>query len=141
MLSSADESEVYSHPDEQHVVILGRCQNQPEQFYLVKYEKTSGSGAAAEYQLEGCYPLKDEMRDMYFDLSVDGGKQNQRINTDHLYGHPKCPICGNDSAIGICSCGGVLCVKNNEWNVCPHCGKRSFFGTAKKGLDIARTIG
>ena len=25
--------------------------------------------------------------------------------------------------------------------VCPHCGKRSFFGTAKKGLDIARTIG
>ena len=142
VLSSADESEVYSHPDEQHVVILGRCQNYPEQFYLVKYEKTSGAGEAAEYQLEGCYPLKDEMRDMYFDLSVDdAGKQNQRINTDHLYGHPKCPICGNYSAIGICSCGGVLCVKNNEWNVCPHCGKRSFFGSAKKGLDIARTIG
>lgn len=119
--------------DDNYIVILSRCQT-TRNYYLIKYQKSPHD--ATVYELEGAYPVGDD----YFELSADG-YENLRVNTDHLFGHPTCPICGNESAIGICSCGGVLCVKNNQVNVCPHCGKRSYFGSSDVGVDINRTIG
>lgn len=119
--------------DDNYIVILSKCQTTGS-YYLIKYQKNSRD--SSDYTLEGAYPVDDD----YFELSAEG-YHNLKINTDHLFGHPTCPICGNDSAIGICSCGGVLCVKNNQVNVCPHCGKHSFFGIANVGININRTIG
>lgn len=119
--------------DDNYIVILSKCQT-TNRYYLVKYQKNDPE--SDEYTIEGSYPVESD----YFELS-DENYCNLRVNTDHLYGHPACPICGNDSAIGICSCGGVLCVKNNQVNVCPHCGKKSFFGNSDVGVDINRTIG
>ena len=119
--------------DDNFIVILSKCQT-TGRYYLIKYQKNGKN--SNDYTLEGAYPVDDD----YFELSADG-YQNLKVNTDRLYGHPTCPICGNDSAIGICSCGGVLCVKNNQVNVCPHCGKHSFFGIADVGININRTIG
>lgn len=119
--------------DDNYIVILSKCQSSGR-YYLVKYQKSSAN--SENYDFVGAYPVDDD----YFSLSEET-QQNFRVNTDHLYGHPTCPVCGNDSAIGICSCGGVLCVKNNHVNICPHCGKKSFFGSSEVGVDINRTIG
>lgn len=119
--------------DDNYIVILSKCQS-TSRYYLIKYQKNGKN--SQDYTLEGAYPVDDD----YFSLSAEG-YQNLKVNTDHLFGHPTCPICGNDSAIGICSCGGVLCVKNNQVNVCPHCGKHSFYGIADVGININRTIG
>lgn len=119
--------------DDNYIVILSRCQT-TRNYYLIKYQKSLTNPTA--FELEGAYPVDDN----YFALSADG-YENLRVNTDHLFGHPTCPICGNESAIGICSCGGVLCVRNNQINVCPHCGKKSYFGSSDVGVDINRTIG
>ncbi len=133
VVKKVEEKESAVTVDDNYIVILSRCQT-TRNYYLIKYQKSSKDSTA--YELEGAYPVDDN----YFSLSADG-YENLRVNTDHLYGHPTCPICGNESAIGICSCGGVLCVRNNQVNVCPHCGRRSFFGSSDVGVDINRTIG
>lgn len=133
--------------DENFAVILGKCQN-TKQPYLLKYQKridkndfsymTKAGGR--HFKFVGAYPIDNsyfEMVDGYGDGSLSG----KRINTSELVGFPSCPCCANQVAIGLCMCGNIMCVGNEQSSTCPWCEVQLSFRESGGGMDIGRTRG
>jgi uncharacterized protein YegL len=131
--------------DPDYVILTGRCQR--SRFpYLMKYERNKQAVKLQDfamdvtnYMVSGCYPIGDE----YFELS-DGDTQ-LKVNTSELVGAPNCPHCGNISAFGMCSCGGIMCLNGPGTVACPWCEKEVTFiagsGNDDEGFDVNRARG
>lgn len=133
--------------DENFAVILGKCQ-QTLRPYLLKYQKRVDSNdfshftgmGARKFKFVGAYPIENS----YFDLVdgyANGNLSGSRINTSNLIGFPSCPCCGNNVAIGLCMCGSIMCVGNEQTSKCPWCGIEVSFRGSDGGMDIGRTRG
>jgi len=133
--------------DENFAVILGKCQ-QTQQPYLLKYQKRVDSNdfshftgmGARSFKFVGAYPIDNSYFEMV-DGYANGNLSGSRINTSNLVGFPSCPCCGNHVAIGLCMCGNIMCVGNEQTSKCPWCGVQVSFQGSSGGMDIGRTRG
>ena len=126
--------------DPDYVIITARCQNTCAP-YLMKYERRDHEAKfnnlhidISEYVISGCYPVDDE----YFVFS-DGQSTKLKVNTKQLIGTPSCPHCGNNSGIGMCNCGGIMCMNDSYVAVCPSCKNKISFSI--NDFDISRAKG
>ncbi|MDE6443169.1 MAG: VWA domain-containing protein [Muribaculaceae bacterium] len=133
----------HSTPDENFVVLHGRCQTTHGD-YLVKYaRKTNFFGVELPsrynelgFRLVGAYPVNGAK---YAQLSTG---EEARVNTSNLTGIPACPCCGNQLGVVVCDCGKIFCVGDSGINTCPWCGLEGTLGEAgPEGLDISRGLG
>lgn len=133
--------------DENFAVILGKCQ-QTSQPYLLKYMKRidkndfsqfTGIGSR-KFKFVGAYPIDNTYFEMV-DGYANGNLSGSRVNTADLIGFPSCPCCGNQVAIGLCMCGNIMCVGNEQQSKCPWCGIQVSFQSSGGGMDIGRTRG
>lgn len=137
-LEKIDPRERRDTPDENFVVLHGRCQN-TKQDYLIKYARR-GEGmempGAGGFKLVGAYPIDKEA---YAGLSA--GKQ-AKVNTTELVGVPACPCCGNQIGAVVCECGGIFCAGEGPEIECPWCGTKGYLGEgAAGGMDVTRGLG
>ena len=140
-LEKVDPREHRDTPDENFVVLHGRCQN-TKQDYLIKYARRNQplEGLemfnATDFKLVGAYPIDKETY-----ASLSAGKQT-KINTMELVGVPACPCCGNQLGAVVCECGNIFCVGESNTNECPWCGMRGTLGKGDPtGMDITRGLG
>lgn len=140
-LEKVDPEKHHVVPDENFVVLHGRCQN-TKQDYLVKYARRRQvfEGLemfdASDFKLVGAYQVDKEA---YTRLSA--GKQ-AKINTIDLVGVPACPCCGNQHGVVVCECGNIFCVGESDTNQCPWCGMVGTLGNGDPtGMDITRGLG
>ena len=131
--------------DPDYVILTGRCQR-TRLPYLIKYERNAQAFNLQEFSMDlthfmlsGCYPVGED----YFELS-DGDTTQLKVNTSELLGIPGCPHCGNASAFGMCSCGGILCLNEAGTVVCPWCERKITFSAgadSDEGFDVNRSRG
>lgn len=140
-LEKVDPREHRDTPDENFVVLHGRCQN-TKQDYLIKYARRNQPREGLEmfnstdFKLVGAYPIDKETY-----ASLSAGKQT-KINTMELVGAPACPCCGNQLGAVVCECGNIFCVGESNTNECPWCGMRGTLGKGDpNGMDITRGLG
>ena len=88
------------------------------------------------YRLVGAYQVDNS----YFELA-DNTNFSNKVNTDELIGGPTCPCCGNQIAFGVCSCGKIHCIGEEELSTCPWCGDQGTYGSGNGGFDVNRTQG
>lgn len=129
--------------DNNFVVLAAKCQN-TKRPYLMKYKKDiipSSMGGmeygTLSYRLVGAYQIDGS----YFELSENKTMQ-QKINTEELRGAPTCPCCGNQYAFGVCTCGNLHCIGEEEVSTCPWCNSQAKYGFGGEGgFDVNRTQG
>lgn len=130
--------------DPDYVILTGRCQS-TRLPYLMKYERNTQALKLQDfamdvtnYMISGCYPVEDD----YFEWS-DGATTQLKVNTSELLGIPSCPHCGNISAFGMCSCGGIMCLNGPGSVTCPWCEQKVTFsaGSGDEGFDVNRARG
>ena len=130
--------------DPDYVILTGSCQH-TRLPYLMKYERNTQALKLQDfamdvthYMISGCYPVGDD----YFEWS-DGATTQLKVNTSELLGIPGCPHCGNNSAFGMCSCGGIMCLDGPGTVVCPWCEQQVMFsaGSGDEGFDVNRARG
>lgn len=131
--------------DPDYVILTGRCQR-THLPYLMKYERNTElvklqnfTVDATHYIVSGCYPVGED----YFEWS-DGATTQLKVNTNELMGSPACPHCGNFSAFGMCTCGGIMCLNEPDTVVCPWCEKKVTFTAgngSEEGFDVSRARG
>lgn len=133
----------HSNPDENFVVLHGRCQTTHGD-YLVKYaRKTDFLGVELPsrynelgFRLVGAYPINGAK---YAQLSAG---EEASVNTTKLTGVPACPCCGNQLGVVVCECGKIFCVGESGDHACPWCGLEGTLGEiAPGGIDISRGLG
>lgn len=141
IIEKIDLTKRHSIPDENFVVLRGKC-SQTHKDYLVKFvEKTEDSVIAGFqtrfYKAIGAYKID---ANSYQELS---GKNTEslKISSVELSGNPNCPCCGNNYAVATCSCGGIHCINGSGANICPWCGNEGFYGMSDEEFDINRTLG
>lgn len=133
--------------DENFAVILGKCQS-TTQPYLLKYQKRLDANdfshfttaGARNFKFVGAYPIDNSYFEMV-DGYANGNLSGSKVNTSDLVGFPSCPCCGNHAAIGLCMCGNIMCVGNEQKSKCPWCGVEVAFSSSDGGMDIGRTRG
>lgn len=128
-------------PDDNYVVLNGKCSQNKRQ-YVVKFKQfTEDSGIlnipTRIYRVQGAFKI-DENAYKAFSAESD---VSIKIAADELYGNPPCPCCGNPLALASCSCGGIHCIQDNGANTCPWCGNTGFYGHTEGGFNINRTLG
>lgn len=125
--------------DDNFVVLSAKCQSSKRP-YLMKYKKHISLDNTGDinvlYRLVGAFQVDN----IYFELS-DETVNNQKINTEELWGSPTCPCCGNQFAFAACACGKLHCVGNEETSTCPWCGNEGTYGDGEGGFDVKRTLG
>ena len=122
--------------DPDYVILVGKCQR-TRRPYLMKYERNRQQIQLQDFTLDstlhllsGCYPVGED----YFEWS-DGENSKLNVNTGELLGTPSCPHCGNSSAFGVCSCGGIMCLNEPGVATCPWCNKEVVFSAGKSGEE------
>jgi von willebrand factor type A len=140
-LEVIDLSKRHDIPDENFVVIRGKCSNTQRQ-YLIKFQKSSRDSGiygmqTRFYMLQGAYKIDEQS---YAELSNSTPYQ-LKVSSDELMGNPSCPCCGNAYALATCSCGGVHCISGEGENECPWCGTVANYGMSSEDFDINRTLG
>ena len=145
LLSLSKGSDETHLADPNYVILTGRCQNNGLP-YLMKYVRDikelklqDFAIDVTQYVISGCYPVEGD----YFDWSDDVSTQ-LKVNTSELLGTAGCPHCGNISAFGMCSCGGIMCLNGPGDVVCPWCEKEVTFssgGDSREGFDVNRARG
>jgi len=147
-LEKFDFNSTYS--DQDCVVFVGRCQKFKKP-YLIKYDRmptfmemgldlSKMDAGQKLYHVTGCYPTDES----YFDWSEDKENVNPVINVKNLVGGVGCPYCGNAYALGICKCGAVFCVGDDENAQCPWCDaqlKMQSSSADSEGFEITRSKG
>lgn len=141
VVEEIDLSKHHSIPDNNFVVLSGKCSN-TDKSYLIKFKKdieeSSVPGFSTRfYKVEGAYKIDENS---YRELS-DGGVNNLKINSEELYGNPSCPCCANNYALATCVCGGIHCISGQGASKCPWCGNEGYYGISEGGFDINRTLG
>lgn len=133
----------HSDPDENFVVLHGRCQTTHGD-YLVKYarkdnffnENFASYYRGPGFRLVGAYPVNGAK---YQQLSSG---EEASVNTSSLTGVPACPCCGNQLGVVVCECGKIFCVGENGDHACPWCGLEGTLGDiGPGGIDITRGLG
>lgn len=141
IIEKIDTSQLRSIPDENYVVLNGKCSQHKRQ-YLVKFKKSVEDSGILDmctrvYRVQGAFKIDENA---YKALSAKS-PDSLKIAVDELYGNPPCPCCGNQFALATCSCGGIHCIHNDGANTCPWCGNTGFYGHPEEGFNINRTLG
>ena len=141
LIESINTTKKYQIPDENFVVIRGKCSKTNKQ-YLIKFQKSFRESSiygmkTRNYMLEGAYKI-DEIT--YKELSNETD-YSLKVSADELIGNPSCPCCGNSYALATCSCGGVHCIVGEGTNSCPWCGTVANYGMSDESFDINRALG
>lgn len=133
-----------SNIDESVAVLLAKCQTNKVP-YLIKYSKEikasefEGLGLNTMFfKLNGAYVIEEES---YLRLSDQNSVSSRQISTEELLGFPTCPSCGNQFGFSTCSCGGLLCVGDEEVTTCPWCNTKAQFGVGEGHININRAKG
>ena len=140
-IEEIDLSKTHKVPDNNFVVLNGKCSN-TDKGYLIKFKKgLEESGVPGFntriYLVEGAHKIDEKS---YLELS-DGGSHSLKISSDELYGNPSCPCCANNYALATCQCGGIHCISGQGESKCPYCGNVGYYGVSEGGFDINRTLG
>ncbi|MGV4413191.1 TerY-C metal binding domain-containing protein [Chryseobacterium sp. T1] len=141
IIEKIDISKNYSVPDNNFVVLSGKCSTN-DKLYLLKFKKSLQESRVPGfdthlYKIEGAYKIDEKSYREYSEGSVNANK----ISSEELYGNPSCPSCGNNFALATCQCGGIHCISGDGAATCPWCGNTGFYGAAEGGFDINRTLG
>ena len=141
LIESIDLTKRHDVPDENFVVIRGKCSNTQKQ-YLIKFQKSSRSSGiygmqTRIYMLQGAYKIDENS---YKEFSNETNYA-LKVSSDELMGNPSCPCCGNAYALATCSCGGVHCISGEGENSCPWCGSVANYTMSDEDFDINRTLG
>lgn len=141
VVEKIDLSKKHSLPDENFVVLNGKC-SQTHKPYLVKFKSALESSGIADFQTrifkaQGAFKIDEKA---YKELSTDKDYSLQ-ISSDELYGNPNCPCCENQIAVAHCVCGGIHCISGHGEATCPWCGNTGYYGHAEDGFNINRTLG
>ncbi|MDO4880381.1 MAG: TerY-C metal binding domain-containing protein [Capnocytophaga sp.] len=141
LIENIDLSVKHQIPDENFVVIRGKCSKTNKQ-YLIKYQKNFRESGlygmkTRMYMLEGAYKIDENS---YKELSNETD-YSLKVSADELMGNPSCPCCGNSYALATCSCGGIHCIAGEDSNSCPWCGIVAEYGLSEESFDINRTLG
>lgn len=144
IIDKAENTEGINKIDESVAVFLAKCQTNKVP-YLIKYSKEVKPSEFAGmdlntmfYKLNGAYVIDEES---YNRLSDESSSQSRQISTEELLGFPTCPSCGNQFGFSTCSCGGLLCVGDEEITTCPWCKTQAKFGVGEGHLNINRAKG
>jgi uncharacterized protein YegL len=144
IIDKAENIEGINKIDESVAVFLAKCQTNKVP-YLIKYSKEVKPSEFAGmdlntmfYKLNGAYVIDEES---YNRLSDESSSQSRQISTEELLGFPTCPSCGNQFGFSTCSCGGLLCVGDEEITTCPWCKTQAKFGVGEGHLNINRAKG
>ena len=141
IIESIDLTKKYEVPDENFVVIRGKCSNTNKQ-YLIKYQKTLRDSHFYDmktlvYTLEGAYKIDEKT---YKEFSGDTN-YSLKISIEALIGNTSCPYCGNSYALATCSCGGIRCIAGEGESTCPWCETTAYYSSSDEDYDINRTLG
>ncbi|MEG0929991.1 TerY-C metal binding domain-containing protein [Algoriella sp.] len=141
LVEKIDLTKKHEIPDENTVVIRGKCSD-TEKSYLIKYKKDfKNSGfmdlLSSYFKVVGAFKIDENS---YQEFS-DPNKSQVKISADELYGNPSCPTCGNSYALATCQCGGIHCIKGDGPAKCPWCGNEGYYGMSEGDFDINRTLG
>jgi uncharacterized protein YegL len=144
IIDKAENIEGINKIDESVAVFLAKCQTNKVP-YLIKYSKEVKPSEFAGmdlntmfYKLNGAYVIDEES---YNRLSDESSSLSRQISTEELLGFPTCPSCGNQFGFSSCSCGGLLCVGDEEITTCPWCKTQAKFGVGEGHLNINRAKG
>ena len=140
VIEQIDLTKKHQIPDENFVVINGKCAN-TNKLYLIKFKKSSEPSVMKGYNvrvfsIEGTYKIDEKSYKEFSD-----NKPSLKISSDELRGNPSCPCCENSIAMATCSCGGTHCISGVGENTCPWCGTTAFYGFSDEDFDINRTLG
>jgi uncharacterized protein YegL len=141
LIEKIDLSKNYSVPDNNFVVLNGKCSTN-DKLYLLKFKKSLQESRVPGfdtrfYKIEGAYKIDENS---YREFS-EGGSNTNKISSEEIYGNPSCPSCGNGFALATCVCGGIHCIQGDGVAKCPWCGNTGQYGMAEGGFDINRTLG
>lgn len=141
LIEKIDFSKSYSVPDNNFVVLNGKCSTN-DKLYLLKFKKSLEESRIPGfdtrfYKIEGAYKIDENS---YREFS-EGGSNTNKISSEEIYGNPSCPSCGNGFALATCVCGGIHCIQGDGVAKCPWCGNAGSYGMAEGGFDINRTLG
>lgn len=141
VVEKIDLSKKHNVPDDNFVVLHGKCSIN-EKAYLVKFKKSSTDSGIADlqtriYKTEGAYKIDGNS---YQDLS-DSKDYSLKVSASELSGNPSCPSCGHNYSVATCQCGGVHCISGDGEATCPWCGNTGFYGQGEGDFDINRTLG
>ena len=140
VIEQIDLTKKHQIPDENFVVINGKCTN-TNKLYLIKFKKSSEPSVMKGYNvrvfsIEGTYKIDEKSYKEFSD-----NKPSLKISSDELRGNPSCPCCENSIAMATCSCGGTHCISGVGENTCPWCGTTAFYEFSDEDFDINRTLG
>ncbi|MFV0178666.1 VWA domain-containing protein [Empedobacter falsenii] len=141
IIQKIDLSKNYDVPDDNIVVLRGKC-SKTEKSYLIKFIKDYKDSGFADilstyYHVEGAYKIDDKLYNEYSTHT----KPVIKVASDELYGNPSCPCCSNHFSLATCSCSGIHCISGEGLNTCPWCGTEAFYGSSDESFDINRTLG
>lgn len=141
IIEKIDLSKNYSVPDNNFVVLNGKCSTN-DRLYLLKFKKSLQESRVPGfdtrfYKIEGAYKIDENSYREY----SEGGSNTNKISSEEIYGNPSCPSCGNSFALATCVCGGIHCIEGDGIAKCPWCGNAGQYGAAEGGFDINRTLG
>ena len=140
-IETIDLNKKHEIPDENFVVICGKCTN-TDKLYLIKFKKNLKNSVfhgmkTIIYTIEGTYKIDEKT---YKEFS-ERTNYNLKISAEALIGNPSCPCCGNNYALATCSCGGVHCISGEGENTCPWCNTTAYYGATNEDFNINRTLG
>lgn len=141
VIEKIDLSKNHTSPDNNFVVLSGKCSNN-DKLYLLKFKKSTQESSVPGfstrfYKIDGAYKIDENAYREYSEGSVNANK----ISSDELYGNPSCPSCGNNYGLATCQCGGIHCISGDGPATCPWCGNTGYYGMSEGGFDINRTLG
>ena len=142
IIEKIDLTKNYNIPDENTVVLRGKC-SETKNSYLIKYKKDFRESGFMDilstyFKVVGSYKIDDKSYDKFSNTI----KTSVKVASSDLYGNPSCPCCSNNYSVATCSCGGVHCISgSNEMVTCPWCGNSSHYGFSDEDFDINRTLG
>lgn len=141
LVEKIDLTKKYTVPDDNFVVLNGKCSN-TDKLYLVKFKSDLEDSGIADFKTrifraQGAFKIDEKE---YRALS-DEKDYSLKISSEELYGNPNCPCCGNNYAVAHCVCGGIHCISGDGEATCPWCGNQGFYGQGGGNFDINRTLG
>lgn len=141
IIEKIDISKNYSVPDNNFVVLSGKCSTN-DKMYLLKFKKSMQRSSVPgldtrSYKIEGAYKIDENAYREYSERAVNSNK----ISSEELNGNPSCPSCGNNYGLATCHCGGIHCIQGDGQATCPWCGNTGYYGMSDEGFDINRTLG
>lgn len=141
VIEKIDLTKVHTVPDENVVVLSGRCSTNLKP-YLVKFNRRLDDFGLFDlktknFRIEGAFKIDQTSYDEYSSKSTP----KLRISASELVGNTVCPSCSNRYSTATCSCGGIHCIDGEGEYKCPWCNKTGSYGFSEGDFDMNRTLG